>query len=204
MWAHSRSSGICLVCVAVLTLLGCGGGGDPTNEPVPVPLTIAASTAATESGSGGSSFRSEHFTFAIPAGWAELPGSSTESWGQVASAASFAPKGIAPSSVVVVVSYDVSGLPSETADGPRAWFDWYTKTNDAEVGQAPSEIEFDGDTAWQGSLKWIDRAGNPVEVRIVRVVRGDLLYLIQCQAEPADRASIAAGCETILTSFRAT
>jgi len=103
-----------------------------------------------------------------------------------------------------VLAYDIRGQPQESADGPRAWFDWYARTNDAEVSQAPSEIALDGGAASQGSLSWTDGAGNPVEVRLVRAVRGDVVYLIQCQAEPADRAAIVAGCMTIVKSFRAT
>ena len=191
-----------LVCLAALTLSGCGGGGYPANKPVP--LTIGTSTAATESRSAESTYRTEDFSFALPAGWVELPASSSESYGQVASAASIAPEGTAPSSLVLVLSYDVSGQIGESAGGPRAWFDWYARTNDAEVSQAPNEIALDGGAALQGSLSWTDGAGNPVEVRLVRAVRGDVIYLIQCQAEPADRAAIAAGCMTIVKSFRAT
>jgi len=191
-----------LFCVAVLTVPGCGGGGEPTNEPAP--LTVGTSTAAIETGADGSTYRSEHFTFVFPADWAELASSSAESYGQVASAASVAPEGAALSSLVLVLAYDVSGQPRESADGPRAWFDWYARTNDAEVRQAVREIVFDGGTAWQGSLRWTDAAGNPVEVEVVRTVARDVAYLIQCQAEPADRTAIAAGCTTIVKSFRAT
>jgi hypothetical protein len=53
-------------------------------------------------------------------------------------------------------------------DNPRAWFDWYIRMYDAEVSQAASEIELDGGTAWQGSVKVTNEAGSPVELRIVR------------------------------------
>ena len=105
---------------------------------------------------------------------------------------------------MLVLAYDVSGQAKESGDGPRAWFDWYARTNDAEVRQAVHEIEFDGSTAWQGSLRWTDRTGNPVEVEIVRAARRDVFYVIQCQAEPVDRKAIAAGCATIVESFHAT
>ncbi len=202
MTLHSPCSGVVgLVCLAVLTLPGCGGGGHSANEPVS--LTAGTSTAATESRSAESTYRSKDFIFVLPAGWVEMRASSSRSYGQSASAASIAPKGTAPSSLVLVLAYDVSGQ-KESADGPRAWFAWYARTNDAEITQAASEIALDGGAALQGSLRWTDVAGNPVEVRIVRAVRSGVLYLIQCQAEHADRVAIAAGCATIVKSFRAT
>jgi hypothetical protein len=170
----------------------------------PVPLTVGTGTAPIETGADGSTYRSNDFTFAFPAGWAEIPSSSAESYGQVASAAGVAPAGTAPSSLVLVLAYDVSGQAKESADGPRLWFDWYARTNEAEVRQAVHEIELDGSTAWQGSLRWTDHAGNPVEVEIVRAARGGVFYVIQCQAEPVDREAIAAGCETIIETFHAT
>jgi len=197
---HSHCSGIvCLVCLAILTLPSCGGD-DPTSEPVT--LTVGTGTGAIETGIDGSTYRSDDFTFAFPAGWAETPGTSTESYGQVASAASVAPEGTASSSLVNVFAY-VRPL-GEPPDNPHDWFAWFTQLNDAEVSQAVSEIELDGGTAWQGSLKVTDKAGNPVEVRIVRAVRGDRDYQIICQAEPADRAAITSGCDAIVKSFRAT
>lgn len=200
MAVHSPCSSVVgLVCLAVLTLPGCGGGGHPANEPVS--LTVGTGAAATESRRAESTYRSEDFIFVLPAGWVELPASSSRSYGQVASAASIAPEGTAPSSLVLVLAYDVSGQ-SDSADGARAWFEWYARTNDAEVTQPASEIALAGGAALQGSLRWTDGAGNPVDVRIVRAVRRSVLYLIQCQAERADRAAIAAGCATIVKSFR--
>ncbi len=191
-----------LVCLVMLTLVGCGGDSDPTAKPVP--LTVGTGTTATEPQSTESNYRAKDFTFTLPAGWAEEPSISAESYGQAASAASVAPVGTAPSSLVLVLAYDIRGQPTESPDGPRAWFDWYARTNDAEITGAAREIGFAGGKAWQGSLNWTDDVGSPVEVSLVRAARGDILYLIQCAAEPADRETIAAGCATIVSSFRAT
>jgi hypothetical protein len=188
--------------LAVLMLPGCGGGDESAYEPAP--LSVGTGTAAIETKGDGLAFRSDDFSFTLPEGWAELAASSARSWGDVASAASVAPKGTAPSSLVFVLAYDVTGQPKESADGPRAWFDWYARTNEAEVRQALHVIELDGSEAWQGSLRWTDDADHPVEVEIVRAVRGDVLYMIQCQAEPVDRTAIAAGCASITESFHAT
>ena len=89
-------------------------------------------------------------------------------------------------------------MPRETPDGPRLWFDWYARTNEAEVVQAPNEASLDGSSALQGSLCWTDRFGNPVEVELVRAVRGDALLIIQCQTEPADGPVLAVGCAAIV------
>jgi hypothetical protein len=200
---HLRCSGIVgLACAAVLVMAGCGGSDESAYEPVP--LSVGTGTAATETNSEGLAFRSDDFSFTLPDGWAELAASSARSYGEVASAASVAPMGTAPSSLVFVLAYDISGQPKESPGGARPWFDWYARTYDAQVTRPVSETALDGGTAWQGSLTWTDDAGNPVEVDVVRANRGDVLYLIQCQAEPADRAAIAAGCAAILKSFRAT
>lgn len=194
MSAHSRFSGmIGLVCLALMTLLGCGGGREPAPEQAALPV-----------GADESRYRGQDFSFTLPAGWVEKPAASLESFGEAASAVSVAPEGTAPSTLVVVLSYDLSGQPRESADGPRAWFDWYARTNEAEIVQAPSEISFDGGAALQGSLRWTDDLGNPVEVQIVRAVRADALYLIQCQTEAADGPVLAVGCAAIVESFRAT
>lgn len=196
-----QSPWVGVLCLAMLTLSGCGGGGHAANEPVP--LTVGTGTAGTAGRSAESTYRSTDFTFMLPAGWVELPASSSSSYGDVTSAASVAPEGTAPSSLVLVLAYDVGGQ-EESADGARAWFEWYARTNDAEITQAASEVTLDGGAALQGELEWTDVAGNAVEVRIVRAVRTGVLYLIQCQAERADRTAIAAGCATIVKSFRAT
>lgn len=189
-----------IVSATALGLVGCGGGAGGRPAVEPAPLTIE--TTATVSRSTESSYRTDHFTFALPGSWAEKPTISPDAYGTVAAAAAVAPDGAAPSSVVLVLAYDVRGA-RESEGGPRAWFDWYARTTDAEVAEAAREVYLDGGDAWEGSLKWTDRFGNPVEVRILRAVRGGVLFLIQCQAEPADRAAIAAGCATIVNSFDA-
>jgi hypothetical protein len=199
---QARGSIAGLVCLTALTLCGCGGS-DATDSEV---LTIGTGTVPTETGSAESTLRSEDFSFVLPTGWVERASSSSETYGQPASAASvspISPGGTARNSLVLVLAYDVTGQPPESPTGPRLWFDWYAQTNDAEISEAPGELALDGAAALQGRLTW-KHLGNPVEVRIVRAVRGGFLYLIQCQAEPADRAAIAAGCAAILGSFRAT
>lgn len=179
------------LCVAALALSGCGGG-EPAQEPAALPV-----------GPDESTYRAQDFSFTLPAGWVEKPGASLESYGQPSTAVSVAPKGTAPSTLVLVLSYDLSGQPRESADGPRAWFEWYARTNDAEVVRPPHQTSLSGNPALQGSLRWADSFGNPVEVEIVRAVRGDVLHLIQCQAEAADGAVLAVGCAAIVESFRA-
>jgi hypothetical protein len=178
----------CVVCLAVLGLVGCGGSGDGT------------STEATPA----KTYRTDHFTFVLPSGWVDTPRRSSELEGDVASAAAVAPEGTAPSSVVAVLAYLVGDREDDTAKGRRAWFEFYADTNDSVVTRAPTEIAFDGGVAIKGSLRWSDAVGHPVEVDFVRAMRGDVMYLIQCQAEPVDRAAIRAGCESIVKSFRAT
>jgi hypothetical protein len=197
----SRSGTVGLACLAVLMLPGCGEGGGSAYEPAPLSV---GTTGAIETKGDGLALRSNDFSFTVPKGWAKLAASSARSWGDVASASSVAPKGAAPSSLVFVLAYDVTGQPEESADGPRAWFDWYARTNEAQVREPLHVIELDRSAAWRGSLRWTDDADNPVEVEIVRAVRGDVIYLIQCQAEPVDRTAIAAGCARITESFHAT
>jgi hypothetical protein len=189
--AVHRSCGV-LVCLVVVALSGCGGGGEPAEEPAALPV-----------GADESTYRTQDFSFTLPAGWVEKPASFVESFGQPSSAVSVGPEGTAPSTLVVVTSYDVSALPRESPDGPRAWFDWYARTNEAELVQPPRETSLDGGPALQGSLRWTDVHGNPVEVEIVRAVRGDALHLIQCQIEAVDGAVLAVGCAAIMESFRA-
>ena len=151
-----------------------------------------------------STYRSRAFSFTVPTGWVETPGLSLESYGPTATAAvAVAPEGSAPSSLVLVLAYDMSGQPRESPDGPRLWFDWYARENEAELVEAVHEISLDGGTATQGSLTWMDVRGNPVEVEIVRAVAADALYLIQCQAEPAEASELMHGCAMIVESFRA-
>ena len=164
---------------------------------------MVTGAGAIETGVDGSTYQSDDFSFAIPAGWAETKSRSEESYGQLASIATVAPEGSVPSNNLVNVIAFVR-QPEEPPDNPRAWFDWYIRKFDAEVRQPASEIELDRVTALQGWVKWTDEAGNPIELRIIRAVRGDREYVIYCQAEPADPVAIAAGCETIVTSFRAT
>lgn len=196
----SRSFVLGSVGLAVLALAGCSSGSKP--KPEPKTLVVGSGTVATVPKASSSTYRAEHFTFTLPAGWAEIPSTSAEAYGEPASVASIAPVGSAPSSLVVVITYDIRGLPQESADGPRAWFDWYAETNEAKITDPLHRVELAGWTAWEGALSWFDAAGNPVEVRLVRAAHGELLYLIQCAAERADRTAIAAGCETIVTSFR--
>jgi hypothetical protein len=190
-----------VACLVALAVAGCGGSDDPANEPMP--LSVGTGTVATGSKAVGSTYESPNFSFTLPAGWSERPATSAESYGRPASAASVAPDGSAPSTLVLVLAYDIRGQAEESPDGPRAWFDWYARTNDAELTAAPKEISLDGVPGWLGDLTWDDVRGNPVDVTIVRAVDEEILYLIQCQGEPADRAAVEAGCTTIVDSFRA-
>lgn len=189
-----------VICLVAIVAAGCGGDESP--KPKPAPLVIGTGTTASKPKASESPYRTDHFTFTLPAGWVEAPGSSAEAYGKAASVASIAPVGVTPSSLVVVIAYDIRGQPQESADGPRAWFDWYAQTNEAKITDPLHRVELDGGTAWEGRLSWFDAAGSPVEVRLVRAAHGELIYLIQCAAERADRKAIAAGCETIVSSFR--
>jgi hypothetical protein len=179
----SRRSSV-IVCLAVLSVLGCGGSGDEVSKP-------------------GTVYRTNDFSFVLPSGWVETPERSFELEGDVPSAAAVAPEGTAPSSVVAVLVYHVGDLEDDTVEGRRAWFEFYADTNDSVVTRPPTEIAFDGGVALEGSLSWPDSVGNPVEVDFVRAMRRDVMYLIQCQAEPVDRVAIRAGCASIVKSFRA-
>jgi hypothetical protein len=172
----------------VFGVVGCGGSGEENST--------QAKPAKT--------YRTDHFTFVLPSGWVDTPSRSPELQGDVPSGAAVAPEGTAPSSVVAVLAYVVGDHEDDTAAGRRAWFEFYADTNDSAVTRAPTEIAFDGGVAIKGSLRWSDAVGNPVEVDFVRAMRGDVMYLIQCQAEPVDRAAVTAGCESIVKSFRAT
>lgn len=175
------------VCLAVAGVLGCGGPGDEAGKP----------------GKPGKPYRTSDFSFVLPSGWVETPARSSELEGDVASGAAVAPEEAAPSSVVAVLAYDVGDLEDDTVEGRRTWFEFYADTNDSQVTRLPKEIALAGGAAFKGSLVWTDSVGNPVEVEFVRAMRGDVMYLIQCQAEPVDRVAIRAGCAAIVKSFRA-
>jgi hypothetical protein len=178
------------IALGVLAVLGCGGssGHDERAASTSVELVQVHSTDA--------------FFFEVPSRWFEMPERAPELEGDLASAAAVAPEGSAPSSVVAVLAYDVGDLEDDTAAGRKAWFELYADTHDAAVTRAPREIAFDEGVAIAGSLRWPDSSGNLVDVDFVRAVRAGVMYLIQCQAAPVDRAAIAAGCNSIVKSFR--
>ena len=178
-----------LVCVALLSMLGCGA---PTSKP-----GVGAEVAPERT------YTTRDFSFVLPSGWIETPERSVELDGDVSSGAAVAPRRSAPNTVVAVLAYTVGDSETETLAGRRDWFEWYSDTNDALFTRAPSEVALAGGPAIEGSLRWPAPAGDLIDVDFVRSVRGGVMYLIQCAAEPADRAAIRAGCGSIVKSFRA-
>ena len=56
-------------------------------------------------------------------------------------------------------------------------------------------------TGHAARLGWTED-GSRVEATLVRALRDDLMYLVQCQTDERDSNGINAGCRKIVASFR--
>ena len=185
--------------LAALGAAGCGGGShaDDVGETGP-PLTVVP-TAVQE----GNRHRTDDFSFALPKDWIPVASGMESSPGAelVLSSASVSPPGTGPSSLVVIVAYDVTPIADRYPWRARDWARTYTAALDGRNMTPVERTPVAGVSADRFGVRY-DMNGAPVEADLYRVHRGNVVYIVQCQAEPRDEMMIRTGCDAIVASLR--
>ena len=181
-------------------VLGCGGGD--ADKAAPSVETLPQRTATIETAGAGLVFRDRYFSFEMPTGWAQFVAETEKSFGteEALGLALVSPETSSRISSVFVGAYDIAKVRDRFPNDIDTYVDAYAAGFDATVTKRPEPTALGEYAAHIASLAY-DIGGSPVAATLVRALRGDVVYLVQCQAVEQDIDLITAGCRMIVDSF---
>ena len=213
-WTVSKGSLLLVTLLAAATFAACGKNVEvsapsrPAATPsatITPPATITPSGSVSMSG-GLTTFNGHNVSFSYPAGWQPIPiGQESGSQGTPLWSEAF---GVDDASFVLVRQYNqtlaitASNIDQHTSELTAQIQALYTQAG-GSMQSGPTKLTMGGFPALGYSGTAVNPSAVSVKDRIVLAFNGTTEYFVNCQSTGTSTSTVDAGCDEIISTFRA-